>query len=62
MSGWRVLTTIAAGFWGALVFLKLVADAIELAAEDLRVLEQSERRAKRRRLEAASEAPTEAVA
>ena len=65
MGGWRILTTIAAGACGTLVFLKLVADEIELTAEDLRLLEDSERRARRKRLEiaaAASEAVPEAAA
>ena len=65
MGGWRILTTIGVGGWGAFLFLKLVADEIELTAEDLRLLEKHERLARRKRLEAAaaaSEAPTEAAA
>ncbi len=45
MTGWHILLYGAACGWGALSFLKLVADEIELTAEDLRLLDERERRA-----------------
>lgn len=53
MSGWGVLVWSATGVSGVMLFLSLVANALERSELDLRVLEQRERREQRKRSEAA---------
>lgn len=55
MSGWTVLIAIAICAFGVLVFLRIVAQAIDAAESALRGLEERERRAQKLRQAAATE-------
>ena len=56
MSGWVILSASVVCGSAVLIFLKLVANAIEATGEGLRMFEQSEERACRTRQAAAQEA------
>lgn len=55
MSGWGVLSRFAVCGVGVVVFLKLVANAIEYSQTALSAFEKQERKAQERRREAAAE-------
>ncbi|MDO8629996.1 MAG: hypothetical protein Q7R41_05835 [Phycisphaerales bacterium] len=57
MSGWTVLIAIAICAFGVLVFLRIVARAIDAVESALRGLEERERRAQKLRRAAAAEQP-----
>lgn len=54
MSGWHFLMGTAVAAVGALAFLKLVADDVELAEESLRQYAEEERKANQKRREEAA--------
>ncbi len=62
MSGWHILAGCVACGSGALVFLKLVADEIELATAALHLYEKQARKAYERRCKQALEMGTAAPA
>ncbi len=64
MTGWHILVYGAACGWGAVIFLKIVADEIELKVEDLRHLDDRERRVyeKREQAEEQTQADSDLVA
>jgi len=49
MSGWYILIRLATCAWGVAVFLRFVADEIEMATEALCSFEQRERKAYEKR-------------
>ncbi|UCC30049.1 MAG: hypothetical protein JSU86_17855 [Phycisphaerales bacterium] len=49
MSGWYILIRFGICTWGVAVFLRLVANEIEMANEALRLYEQRERKAYEKR-------------
>ena len=49
MSGWYILIRFGICTWGVAVFLRLVANEIEMANEALRLYEQRERKAYQKR-------------
>ncbi len=52
MSGWYIVTWLSAGAAGAVLFLGLIADELARTAQGLNQLEQRERRAHEKSLEA----------